>query len=311
MTQRGGRGETQEMSDQMRRLLVKKAEDCVQYILFCTMAESKSVVKRADLNKNVIKEYSASFKLIYEHVKSMLEQVFGLIIEDASGDDEKMEKFTIKSKFKYDSKLSKQTSATGLVGFVDRDELVTQREFQQQTRYAMIMISLSLIFMNENEMDETLFFESLKKLDVSRDEKRHKYLGDVFRFFTVDLVKDGYLEHEIIRTMDPPGHRFKWGSRAHLEVSKHDVLKFVCQVYGGADVCKPSDWTAQYADAQKEEDFSGDDENDANDANDDNDDEPQQGASDDDEDDAPTQNRTQRNNAQQQQQMKRETHVLL
>jgi hypothetical protein len=70
--------------------------------------------------------------------------------------------------------------------------------------------------MNDNEIDESLFFDSLKKLDLNKEEKRHKYLGDVHKFFNSELVKDGYLEFEQVRNIDPPTHKIKWGPRARL-----------------------------------------------------------------------------------------------
>lgn len=64
------------------------------------------------------------------------------------------------------------------------------------------------------------------------------------------------MEYEQIRGADPPQYKFKWGQRARLEIPKINVLKFVCDVYGGAEVCKPEDWLSQYQEACKKDLFN-------------------------------------------------------
>ena len=103
-----------------------------------------------------------------------------------------------------------------------------------------------------------MFSVAVKILDINKEDKRHKHLGDVTKYFTVDLVKDGYLIYEQDTRTDPPIIKFKWGYRAKLEISKMRCLEFVCQVYNSnmsnlSDQYKPQDWVAQYADAQKED----------------------------------------------------------
>ena len=61
-------------------LLVKKAEECVQYILFCYLSQHKVIIRKADLNKHVIKEYSKLFRNIFELVTKDLHDIFGLSI---------------------------------------------------------------------------------------------------------------------------------------------------------------------------------------------------------------------------------------
>lgn len=55
---------------------------------------------------------------------------------------------------------------------------------------------------------------------------------------------------------DPPQFKFKWGQRAKLEIPKINILKFVCEVYGGQETCRPEDWLAQYQDANKKDQFN-------------------------------------------------------
>lgn len=239
-------------------VIKKKAKECVEYILFCCLSEKKYIIRKTDLNKNIIKDHSRSFKNIFKYVKQYLEDVFGMEIIDL--DNDKGEKFGIRSKFEFDSHLEKLTENNfqrGLSEFnSDLANSESDRKFSEQLKYSMLMIALSLIFMNQNEMDCQLFWESLRKLDINKDEKRHKYLGDVFKYFTSDLVKEGYLEYEQVPNTDPPAFKFKWGHRARLEISKKSVLNFVCEIYGGTETCKPQEWISQYADAMKIDEFN-------------------------------------------------------
>lgn len=239
-------------------MISKKAQECVEYILFCCLSEKKCIIRKTDLNKNVIKDLSRSFKNIFKYVKEYLEDVFGMEVIDL--DNEKGERFGIRSKFEFDSHLEKLTENNFQRGLSDfHNDLAnneSDQKFSSQLKYSMLMIALSLIFMNENEIDSQIFWESLKRLDINKEEKRHKYLGDVSKYFTSDLVKEGYLEYDQVAGTDPPSFKFKWGHRAKLEISKKSVLNFVCEIYGGSENCKPEEWIAQYADAIKIDEFN-------------------------------------------------------
>jgi hypothetical protein len=246
-------------------LINKKIEECIQYILYCTLAEKRAIVKRADINKNILKDHTRAFLAIMVKVKSHLVKVFGLDLVDIDG---KQDKFGIKTRFQFDSKINKfkvqETTRTNL-------ELLKQRHnesFSQMTRqstndvdempeeelhtyckYSLLMISLSLIFMNNNELDATEFWANMKRISINRNEKRNPFIGDVEKYFTQELVKDGYLEYELIRGTDPPTYKFKWGYRSKLEITKMSVLEFVCKMYG---TCKPSDWNIQFEEAKND-----------------------------------------------------------
>lgn len=236
-------------------LIVKKAEECVQYILFCYMSQNKVVIRKTDLNKNIIKDYSRSFRTIFDLVIKYMHDIFGLVLVPLDGT---AGKYGIRNKFQYDSSLLPSRSDTNSNENMDSVSSLaeTDSEFQDQFKYSMLMIALSLIFMNENEIDAVLFWQSLGKIGIKKDEKRHKYLGDVHKYFTSELVKEGYLEYDQLKGIDPPTFKFKWGQRSKLEISKMSVLEFVCEVYGGVETCKPNDWIAQYAEAQKVDDFN-------------------------------------------------------
>jgi hypothetical protein len=175
--------------------LAKKADECVQYILLCCLSERKAVVKRADLNKNVIKDFSRQYKAIIKMVEYRLEEVFGIeLVQLDETEIDKSEKIGLSNKFEFDLELNRslknrKTDANDGLGIV----------FNDQFKYSMLMVSLCLIFMNENEIEAGLFWDSMKKLGINKDEKKHKYLGDVTKYFTADLVKEGYLSYDAVK----------------------------------------------------------------------------------------------------------------
>jgi hypothetical protein len=238
------------MNDEMNEELIeRKAKECVEYIIFCYLSQHKVTIRKVDLNKHVIKDHSRLFRSIFELVTKYMNDVFGLILVPLDGAD----KYGIQNKFQFDSDLIMRRTEARENSDSISSLAETDTEFQEQFKYSMLMISLSLIFMNDNELDSALFWQALNKLGIKKDEKRHKYLGDVNKYFTTDLVKENYLEHEQLKGIDPPTFKFRWGQRAKLEIKKMSVLEFVCEIYGGPNTCKPTEWTAQFAEAQRED----------------------------------------------------------
>ena len=239
--------------DDRSEVLDKKANDCIQYILLCCLANDKAVVRRADLNKNVLTDNSRSFSKVIRIIKSRLKDVFGLELVDLDGELNKCERFGIKTLFEFDPDLNftQNIRLRSITQFSDHESTHDDPDLHEKANYSVLMIALSLIFMNDNEISAEIFWDSLKKLDINKDDKSNVYLGDVFKYFTLDLVRDGYLEYEMVKGSEPAQYKFKWGYRAFLETSKAEILNFVCEVYGGQEACKPTDWVAQYADAYK------------------------------------------------------------
>lgn len=57
--------------------LTCRADECVQFILLCCLAEKKAIVRRSDLNKTILKDCPRRFKEILEMVRVRLNEVFG------------------------------------------------------------------------------------------------------------------------------------------------------------------------------------------------------------------------------------------
>lgn len=58
-------------------------QDCIQYIIFCTIGDSKSIVRQSDLNRVVLKEANRrSFRPVIREVRRQLKKTFGLLLVD-------------------------------------------------------------------------------------------------------------------------------------------------------------------------------------------------------------------------------------
>ena len=58
----------------------------------------------------------------------------------------------------------------------------------------------------------------------------HEVFGDMKKLITHEYVRQCYLEITRMPNTDPPLSEIKWGQRAHLEISKRNVLSFVSKV---------------------------------------------------------------------------------
>jgi len=103
--------------------------------------------------------------------------------------------------------------------------------------------------MSNNNVNEAALFSFLRSLQIDPDE-RHELFGNVKEFVTSTMVKQKYLSAEVEQLTRKVS--YSWGPRAEHEISKHELLKFVCKMYKDRT---PRSWSAQYesANAQFEE----------------------------------------------------------
>ncbi|MXQ99263.1 hypothetical protein E5288_WYG003496 [Bos mutus] len=108
----------------------------------------------------------------------------------------------------------------------------------------LLMVILSVIFMNGNKANEAVIWEVLCKLGLCPGI-RHSLLGEVRKLITDEFVKQKYLEYKRVPNSRPPEYEFFWGLRSYHETSKMKVLKFACKVQKK----DPKDWAVQYQEA--------------------------------------------------------------
>ncbi|XP_049575872.1 necdin-like 2 [Syngnathus scovelli] len=202
----------------------QKITEVVQYIL--VKDQKKIPIRRADLVKNVIKEYRNVYPEIMKRVTHTFEQVFGLKLVNI---DTKNQLYILINKFEATAggpSFCVANPKTGLLFFI-----------------------LSVIFMKQGVAKESLIWNMLEKLRIN-PTKKHEDFGDVKKMVTDEFVRQRYLEYVLIPHSDPPEHNFLWGPRADKEVSKAKILQFVAELHDQ----DPRNWKHQYAEAHKTQD---------------------------------------------------------
>ncbi|XP_006004036.1 necdin-like 2 [Latimeria chalumnae] len=221
---------TQSLS-QVRRNLEKRSSEQVDRkvneVVQCMLIkdQKKIPIRRADIIKNVIKEYRDVYPEIITRAGRTLEQVFGLRLEEI---DSKNHVYIL---------LNKLESVEG-----DRVKVG-----DNTPKMGLLMVILSLIFMKGNVLREALIWETLKKLRVNPSD-RHQDLGDVKKLVTEEFVRQKYLEYNRVPHTDPVEYEFRWGPRAIREISKMKVLEFVAKIQKK----EPQSWVTQWKEASAE-----------------------------------------------------------
>uniref|UniRef100_A0A8C9RJZ8 Necdin-like 2 n=1 Tax=Scleropages formosus TaxID=113540 RepID=A0A8C9RJZ8_SCLFO len=219
---------TQPSSSQLQRGLDRltpaqvdrKVAEVVQFILI--KDQKKVPIKRADIVKNVIKEYKNIYPEIIKRANMKFEKVFGFQLVEV---DPKNHAYILVNKLEQNPRqpavMSPGHPKTGL-----------------------LFVILSVIFMKGGVVKEPVVWNTLKKLRVDQGEK-HEEFGDVKKLVTEEFVRQRYLEYTRIPHTEPLEHEFRWGVRAEKEVDKMKMLEFVSQVHDQ----EPQTWTKQYKEA--------------------------------------------------------------
>ncbi|XP_035708883.1 melanoma-associated antigen D4 isoform X1 [Folsomia candida] len=123
----------------------------------------------------------------------------------------------------------------------DVAELVTVRSADQYAKRAALFLTLVIMFMTNKPLSEdevwSLICEfELETLMCTKREDFHK-------FMKTEYVQTLYFtSEEIMDDADGVGYRYSWGPRAHHEISKWAILKFVAKQFAGA---RPEDYELQ------------------------------------------------------------------
>ncbi|CAH2316523.1 Hypothetical predicted protein [Pelobates cultripes] len=199
-----------------------KVGEVVQYLLI--KDQKKLPIKRADIVKNVLKEFKDVYPEILLRAKKTLLEVFGFELMEV---DTKIHIYIL---------VNKLERVTGDHMRVD----------DHTAKLGLLTVILSLIFMKGNTAKETAIWETLRRLRVEPGEK-HPDFGDVKKLVTDEFVKQKYLEYNKIPHTDPVEYELRWGPRAFKETSKMKILEFVSKIQQK----DPKSWSTQYREAQE------------------------------------------------------------
>lgn len=203
-------------------LLQGRANDLVKYLL--VKDQTKIPIKRSDMLKDIIKEYIDVYPEIIERASYSLEKVFGIQLKEIDKNDHL-----------YILLSTLEPTDAGILGTT-----------KDSPKLGLLMVLLSIIFMNGNRSSEAVIWEVLRKLGL-RPGIHHSLFGDVKKLITDEFVKQKYLDYARVPNSNPPEYEFFWGLRSYYETSKMKVLKFACKVQKK----DPKEWAAQYREAME------------------------------------------------------------
>lgn len=174
--------------------------------------------------KDIIKEYTDVYPEIIERAGYSLEKVFGIQLKEIDKNDHL-----------YILLSTLEPTDAGILGTT-----------KDSPKLGLLMVLLSIIFMNGNRSSEAVIWEVLRKLGL-RPGIHHSLFGDVKKLITDEFVKQKYLDYARVPNSNPPEYEFFWGLRSYYETSKMKVLKFACKVQKK----DPKEWAAQYREAME------------------------------------------------------------
>ncbi|XP_069604452.1 non-structural maintenance of chromosomes element 3 homolog [Ranitomeya imitator] len=198
-----------------------KVGELVQYLLI--RDQKKLPIKRADIVKNVVKDYKDIYPEMLLRAKKALLDVFGFQLEE----------------------IDTKNHIYVLINKLDRVQGDGMKVDDNTAKLGLLTVILSLIFMKGNNAKEAAIWETLRRLRIDSGE-RHEEFGDVRKLVTDEFVKQKYLEYNKILHTDPPEYEFRWGPRAFKETTKMKILEFVSKIQQK----DPKSWITQYKDAQ-------------------------------------------------------------
>lgn len=198
----------------------QKTAEVIQYIL--VKDQKKIPIRRADLMKNVLKDYKNIYSEIMKRADHTLDQVFGLKLVEI---DTKNHLYIVINK------LEKPEEAAAVTA-------------PSNPKMGLLFVILSVIFMKRGVVKESVIWNTLKKLRVDPGEK-HELFGDVKKLVTDEFVRQRYLEYVRVPHTEPVEHEFRWGLRADVEVSKARILDFMGKLHEQ----EPQTWSQQYREA--------------------------------------------------------------
>ncbi|XP_077139872.1 non-structural maintenance of chromosomes element 3 homolog [Ranitomeya variabilis] len=198
-----------------------KVGELVQYLLI--RDQKKLPIKRADIVKNVVKDYKDIYPEMLLRAKKALLDVFGFQLEE----------------------IDTKNHIYVLINKLDRVQGDGMKVDDNTAKLGLLTVILSLIFMKGNNAKEAAIWETLRRLRIDPGEW-HEEFGDVRKLVTDEFVKQKYLEYNKILHTDPPEYEFRWGPRAFKETTKMKILDFVSKIQQK----DPKSWLTQYKDAQ-------------------------------------------------------------
>ncbi|XP_048191421.1 melanoma-associated antigen 8-like [Perognathus longimembris pacificus] len=186
----------------------------------------KQWVTKAEMLNYIIPIHHHHFHIIFSNTCLCMRLLFGVDIEEVD--------HTIPS---YELSLAAGITYDGI-----------RRDVQGLPKTGLLLIVLSIIFMEGNRAREEVVWQALNIIEVYAG-REHCLFGDPWNLIMGDFIEEGYLEYCPVPLSNPVCYEFIWGPRAYAETSKLKILQH-CAQFGGID---PVSFSALYEEAVRDE----------------------------------------------------------
>uniref|UniRef100_H0XMD9 MAGE domain-containing protein n=1 Tax=Otolemur garnettii TaxID=30611 RepID=H0XMD9_OTOGA len=188
--------------------------------------QMKELIRKADIWEMIIKDDEDHFHEIFLRASERMEMIFGLDVKEVEPTRHCYD-ISIKLGLTYDGMMH---PPVGL------------------PKTGLLILILAEIFINDNCVSEEEVWKVLSKAKIYSGQMHFIY-GHPKELVTKYLVMEKYLEYRQVANSDPARYEFLWGPRAHAEVRKMEILKFLAKVRG----TEPQSYPSQYEDALRDE----------------------------------------------------------
>ncbi|XP_057573540.1 putative MAGE domain-containing protein MAGEA13P [Hippopotamus amphibius kiboko] len=205
-------------------MLNEKVTELMQFL--SAKYVTKEPITKAEMLRNVIKEYKHLFPVIFLRVCEYMEIVFGFEVKE----------------------VDPISHSYVLVKMLDLTYDGMLSDDQGMPKTGLLMLVLGVIFLEGNRAPEEKIWRVLNMVGVYVGQKDF-ICGEPKKFITKELVEEKYLEYQQVPNSDPQHYEFLWGPRAYAETSKMKVLEFFAKVSGAS----PTAFSCCYAEALRDD----------------------------------------------------------
>ncbi|KAL1921133.1 uncharacterized protein VTP21DRAFT_10849 [Calcarisporiella thermophila] len=210
----------------------RMANDLVRLALCCEYRHVN--IKRDDINKKVLKEYSRSFKIVFDAANQKLQEVFGFELVELPPRETRHKKGVETRPNPVRAYVLRNTLSLKS----DADRRLIKWTEEQENQMGMLMVILSLIYVHNQAISEELLHHYLGRFvpDANADIERTR--GEIDAMLNM-FVKQGYIDREKHSLISGAEERdamlYRWAPRSKVLVPEEKIVEFIAEIYGSED----------------------------------------------------------------------------
>ncbi|KAI9282832.1 MAGE family-domain-containing protein [Umbelopsis sp. AD052] len=218
--------DSQLTAEQTSQDLERKVNDTVRYALACE--HRKQVIRKDDITRKVLTDRSRSFPAIFDKTQAKLRHIFGMELTELVTKEKSNP--TKRAAANGKVQLSKTYVLRNILPEEQNDPQIIHHTDDEYQSTGLLYVILSLIFVNEQSMNDELLMSHLNRLRIPEESET---FGDRARMLD-GFVKQGYLQRQKLNADvaqgDQPVFQYSWGPRAKAEVPEQNMVGLISSV---------------------------------------------------------------------------------